>query len=185
MSSLIIAAHVKEGVALARRYNLPEEVIDFIPMHHGMTRIDFFYNKALEVAKGSEDVSKIDEIKEQDYRYTGPKPTTKETGIMMLADAIEAAVRSIEEPTPQRIEDLINGFVKRRLEEGELDDCPLTMSDLTKIKAAFLNVLVGVYHSRVKYPDAEIRRDRPTPKPPKTPAKSPKEEVQVKEATKP
>jgi membrane-associated HD superfamily phosphohydrolase len=185
MSSLIITAHVKEGVALARRFNLPEEVIDFIPMHHGMTRIDFFYNKAMEVAKDSEDETRIDEIKEQDYRYTGPKPTTKETGILMLADAIEAAVRSIEEPTPQRIEDLIDGFVKRRLEEGELDECPLTMSDLTRIKAAFLNVLIGVYHSRVKYPEAEIKRDRPPTKPPKVAAKNPKEEGPVKEMSKP
>ncbi|MGB2959235.1 MAG: HDIG domain-containing metalloprotein [Bacteroidota bacterium] len=185
MSSLIITAHVKEGIALARRYNLPEEVIDFIPMHHGMTRIDFFYNKAMEVAKDSEDETRIDEIKEQDYRYAGPKPTTKETGIMMLADAIEAAVRSIEEPTPQRIEDLIDGFVKRRLEEGELDECPLTMSDLTRIKAAFLKVLIGVYHSRVKYPEAEIKRDRPLTKPPKAAAKNPKEEGPVNEMSKP
>jgi len=185
MSSLIIAAHVKEGIALARRYNLPEEVIEFIPMHHGTTRIDFFYSKALEVAKDSEDETKIDEIKEQDYQYTGPKPSTKETGIMMLADAIEAAVRSIEEPTPQRIEDLIDDFVKRRLEEGELDECPLTMSDLTKIRAAFLNVLIGVYHSRVKYPEAEVKRDRLPGKPAKAVVKSPKEEPHVKAVGKP
>ena len=184
MSSLIIAAHVKEGIALGRRYNLPEEVIDFIPMHHGTTRIDYFYNKALEMAKSSADETKIDEIKEQDYRYTGPKPDTKETGIMMLADAIEASVRSIEEPTPQRIEDRVGGFVKRRLEEGELDECPLTMNDLTRIKAAFLKVLVGVYHSRVKYPDAEKKRDRLLAKSTKVPTKSSKEEGQTKEITK-
>lgn len=160
MSSLIIAAHVKEGIALSREYNLPEEVVDFIPMHHGTTRIDFFYNKALEMARHSEDETKIDEIKEQDYRYDGPRPNTKETGIMMLADAIEAAVRTIEEPTPQRIGDLVEELVKKRLEEGELDYCPLTMADLTAIKAAFVNVLVGFYHSRVRYPEVPKKRPR-------------------------
>jgi putative nucleotidyltransferase with HDIG domain len=162
MSSLIIAAHVKEGIALAREYHVPEEVVDFIPMHHGTTRIDFFYNKALEMARHSEDETKIDEIKEQDYRYDGPRPNTKETGIMMLADAIEAAVRTIEEPTPQRIGDLVEELVKKRLEEGELDYCPLTMADLTAIKAAFVNVLVGFYHSRVRYPEAPKKRTRRT-----------------------
>jgi hypothetical protein len=158
MSSLIIAAHVKDGMALAREYKLPEEVIEFIPMHHGTTRMDFFYSKALEVARQSDDETKIDEIKEQDYRYPGPKPQTRETGIMMLADAIEAAVRTIEEPTPQRITDLVDDVVKRRVEQGELDECPLTLQDITKVKEAFVNVLVGIYHTRVKYPDVEPRK---------------------------
>lgn len=170
MSSLIIAAHVKDGIALGREYKLPEEVIDFIPMHHGTTRIDYFYNKALKLAESSEDETKLDEINEQDYRYPGPKPQTRETGIMMLADAVEAAVRTIEEPTPQRLADAIDELVKRRLDEGELDECPLTLSDLTKVKAAFLGVLVGIYHTRVKYPEAakppRIRKPRPKPLPP-------------------
>ena len=153
MSSLIIASHVKDGIALAREYKLPEEIIEFIPMHHGTTRIDFFYTKALQLAHNSSDETKIDEIKEQDYRYPGPKPQTKETGIMMLADAIEAAVRSIEDPTPQRLEEAIDELIKKRFAEGELDECPLTLKDLTRIKAAFVGVMVGVYHSRVKYPE--------------------------------
>ena len=167
MSSLIIAAHVKEGVALAREYKLPEEVIEFIPMHHGTMRIDYFYNKAVELAQQSEDETKIDEINEQDYRYPGPRPQTKETGILMLADGVEAAVRTIDEPTPQRIDDLIGSIVRRRLESGELDECPLTMSDLTSIKAAFRNVLVGVYHPRVKYPEQERKRERPSGRTPR------------------
>ena len=97
MSSLIIAAHVKDGMALAREYGLPEEVIDFIPMHHGTTRMDYFYTKAMDLARNDPDETKIDEIKEQDYRYPGPKPSTKETGIMMLADAVEAAVRVVRQ----------------------------------------------------------------------------------------
>jgi putative nucleotidyltransferase with HDIG domain len=169
MSSLIIAAHVKEGIALAREYKLPEEVIDFIPMHHGTTRIDFFYNKALKLAESSDDETKVDEINEQDYRYPGPKPQTKETGILMLADAVEATVRTIDEPTPQRLADAIDELVKRRLDEGELDECPLTLKDLTKIKTAFLSVLVGIYHTRVRYPEPpkpRIRRPRQKPVPP-------------------
>jgi hypothetical protein len=160
MSSLIIAAHVKDGMALGKEYGLPEEVLEFIPMHHGTTRIDYFYTKAIELAGTSSDETKIDEINEQDYRYPGPRPQTKETGIMMLADAIEAAVRSIDDPTPQHLQGLIDEIFKRRFEEGELDECPLTLKDLTKIKAAFLNVLVGVYHSRVKYPETAKKRTR-------------------------
>jgi hypothetical protein len=166
MSSLIIGAHVKDGIALAREYKLPEEVVEFIPMHHGTTRMDFFYSKALELARESDDETKIDEIKEQDYRYPGPKPQTRETGIMMLADAIEAAVRTIEEPTPQRITDLVDDVVKRRVGEGELDDCPLTLQDITKVKEAFANVLVGVYHTRVKYPEVEQRKRTRRPQTP-------------------
>ena len=166
MSSLIIAAHVKDGMALGREYGLPEEVIDFIPMHHGTTRIDFFYNKALQLAQNSDDETKMDEINEEDYRYPGPKPQTKETGIMMLADAVEAAARTIEEPTPQRLSDAIDELVKRRRDEGELDECSLTLRDLTKIKSAFLTVTVGIYHTRVRYPEpprARVRKPRPVP----------------------
>ncbi|MDL1892363.1 HDIG domain-containing protein [Sphingobacteriales bacterium CHB3] len=155
MSSLIIQNHVKKGVSLAREHALPEEVIDFIPQHHGTTRIDYFYRKAIDLAENSDDETKIDEINEQDYRYPGPKPQTKETGILMLADSIEAAARTLEDPSPQKLESLIDDLFKKRFEEGELDESPLTLKDLTKIKKAFLGVLIGVYHGRVKYPDSE------------------------------
>jgi cyclic-di-AMP phosphodiesterase PgpH len=158
MSSLIIAAHVKDGMALGREYDLPEEIVDFIPQHHGTTRIDFFYNKARKLAENSEDETKIDEIKEQDYRYPGPKPQTKETGILMLADAIEATARTLDDPSPSKLEYTIDELIKKRFEEGELDECPLTLKDLTKIKSAFLNVLVGIYHSRIKYPSQEKKK---------------------------
>ncbi len=155
MSSLILQNHVKKGMTLAREYSLPEEVVDFIPQHHGTTLIDYFYRKALTLAGNSSDETKIDEINEEDYRYPGPKPQTKETGILMLADSIEAAARSLEDPSPQKLEVLIDDLIKKRFEEGELDECPLTLKDLTKIKKAFLGVLVGVYHGRVKYPEVE------------------------------
>lgn len=160
MSSLIIQNHVKKGMMLAREHNLPEEVVDFIPQHHGTTRIDYFYRKALMLADSSDDETKIDEINDQDYRYPGPKPQTKETGILMLADSIEAAARTLEDPSPQKLEVLIDDLFKKRFEEGELDECPLTLKDLTKIKKAFLGVLVGVYHGRVKYPEAEDEREQ-------------------------
>jgi len=153
MSSLIIAAHVKDGIALAREFDLPEEVIDCIPMHHGTTRMEFFYNKALKLAEGVDDTGRVEEIKEQDYRYPGPKPQTKETGILMLADAVEATARTLEDPSPPKLEAIIDEIIRKRFEEGELDECPLTLKDLTKIKAAFLSILVGIYHTRVKYPD--------------------------------
>ena len=159
MSSLIIQNHVKKGIALGREYSLPEEVVDFIPQHHGTTRIDYFYRKALKLAESSDDETKIDEINEQDYRYPGPRPQTKETGILMLADSIEAAARTLDDPSPQKLEVLIDDLIKKRFEEGELDECPLTLKDLTKIKKAFLGVLVGVYHARVKYPESEKDED--------------------------
>jgi len=155
MSSLIISAHVKDGVALAREHGLPQEVVDFIPQHHGTTLIEFFYNKALRLAEGSPDETKIDEIKDLDYRYPGPKPQTKETGILMLADAVEATARTVEDPSPQKLEVAIDEIIKKRFMDGELDECPLTLKDLTKIKTAFLNVLVGIYHARVKYPEPD------------------------------
>jgi len=158
MSSLIIAAHVKDGMALCEKYKLPQEIIDFIPMHHGTTRIEYFYNKAQELAQASGDQTKIEEINEQDYRYPGPKPQTRETGILMLADAVEATTRTLDDPSPQRLEVVISEIIRNRFDEGELDECPLTLKDLTKIKTAFLNALVGVHHARLKYPEPSRKR---------------------------
>jgi len=150
MSAKIIISHVKEGIELAKKYKLPQGVIDFIPMHHGNTLVLYFYSKAK---------SQIDEDKEnvQDYtyRYPGPKPQTKETGIVMLADTIEASTRVIESPTPKKLEDKIDEIIKKRFMEGELDECDLTLKDLTKIKKSFLKILVGIHHQRIKYPEDE------------------------------
>ncbi|MBM2839582.1 MAG: metal dependent phosphohydrolase [Bacteroidetes bacterium] len=163
MSSLIISAHVKEGMNLGEEQGLPREVIDFIPMHHGTTRIEFFYNKALELANQSDDETKLEEINDQDYRYPGPKPQTRETGILMLADAVEASTRSLDDPSPQKLEAVIDEIIRQRFGEGELDECPLTLKDLTKIKGAFLNSLVGMHHTRVKY-TTQARKRVPRPK---------------------
>lgn len=145
MSTKIIIAHVKEGIELAKKHKLPNELIDFIPMHHGTTLVSFFYDKAKSTAR--------EEISDYSYRYPGPKPQTKETGIVMLADAIEASTRVIEDPTPQKLELRIKEIIRARFMEGELDECDLTLKDLTKIKESFLKILVGIHHHRIKYPD--------------------------------
>ena len=158
MSAKIIRSHVNEGLRLAKEYGLPKLVSDFIPMHHGTTRVEYFYRMALKDAE--KNGSKVDE---SFFRYPGPKPNTKETGILMLCEAIEAAVRSIKEPDIVKIESMIDKIVKSRIEDGQLSDCPLTLDELEKIKGkidgntGMLPVLRGIYHIRVEYPD-EIKK---------------------------
>jgi putative nucleotidyltransferase with HDIG domain len=136
-------------INLAEKYRLPKEIIDFIPMHHGTNLVSYFYEKA-RTEEGD-----MDTTHDYIYRYPGPKPQTKETGIVMLADAVEAATRSIEEPTPAKLETQINEIIRARFLDGELDDCSLTLSDLIKIKQSFLKTLVGIHHHRIKYPEAD------------------------------
>lgn len=144
----LISRHVKEGIELAREYNVPQEVIDFIPMHHGTMVISFFYEKAKKLY-GDEKVT-ID-----DYRYPGPKPNTKETAIIMLADGSESAVRSIEDPDPTKVENVIDKIIKGRIDDGQLDNSPITFSDIDKIKEAFISILLGQHHRRIRYPKQE------------------------------
>lgn len=154
MSSRIIKNHVKEGIKLAKEYHLPSIVTDFIPMHHGTTRIEYFYKKALDEAGG--DKSKINDI---DFRYSGPKPNSKETGILMICESVEAAIRSLKTRTLSKIEAMVDKIIENRLKEKQLDDCPLTMKDLTKLKGdiqgkfGLLPVLKGIYHIRIEYPE--------------------------------
>jgi len=144
----LILNHVKKGIELAKEYNLPKEIIDFIPMHHGTMVIAFFYEKAKEIY-GEENVD-IDE-----YRYPGPKPNTKETALVMLADACESTVRSLTNAEPQKIENVINNLINARIDDGQLDDAPITFKDITKIKEAFQNILLGQRHKRIRYPNQE------------------------------
>lgn len=150
MSALIIASHVKEGIDLAKRYRLPKEVQDFIPMHHGTTRIEYFYHRAKAQRKEGDS-----EILESEFRYPGPKPASKETSILMLADSVEAASRSMVNPNHKRLQTLIDSIVDVRREDGQLDQTDLTFSDINTIKESLLNILMGVYHVRVKYPGDE------------------------------
>lgn len=145
MSTKIIISHVKDGIELAKKHRLPQQIIDFIPMHHGTTLVAYFYDKAKSASR--------EEVSDITYRYPGPKPQTKETGIVMLADAIEASTRTIEDPSPQKLENRIIEVIRSRFTEGELDECDLTLRDLTKIKDSFLKILVGIHHHRLKYPD--------------------------------
>ncbi len=153
MSALIIASHVKEGVELGKQYGLPEKVLDFIPQHHGTTRMSFFFDKALKQAAAKKNPK--DDVNEEDFRYPGPKPQSREAGIVMLADSVEASVRSIVEMTPQKLESVIDNMIKQRFIEGQLDECTLTLRDLTNIKEAFLKILMGIHHQRITYPEQE------------------------------
>lgn len=150
LSALIIASHVKEGLEMGRQYNLPKVVIDFIPTHHGTARIEYFYRKAIEQRSKSEP-----EVMESEFRYPGPRPFSKETGIMMLADSVEAASRSLSDPSHKRLETLIDMIFQARIDDGQLDETDLTFRDLNKIKETFMSILLGVYHVRVRYPGQE------------------------------
>ncbi len=146
LSALIITAHVKDGIRLAKEYKLPQIVADFIPMHHGRSRVEYFYQQALKQAGNPQ------EVNEDDFRYPGPRPNTKETGILMISEAVEAASRSVASPTPQRLDTLINSIIETRIKDGDLDECPLTFRDLTTIKQAITPVLIGSLHKRIEYP---------------------------------
>ncbi|HHW14517.1 MAG TPA: HDIG domain-containing protein [Firmicutes bacterium] len=150
LSTLIITSHVKDGVELAREAKLPACVIDFIQQHHGTDLVRYFFHRAQE---NSREVA----VSESDFRYQGPKPQTKEAAIVMLADTVEAAVRTLQRPTPGRVEGLVRKLIRDRLVEGQLDESDLTLKDLDRIAAAFVRVLSGMFHGRVEYPDGLAR----------------------------
>ena len=149
MSSLILNAHVKDGVELAREQKLGKKILDIIQQHHGTSLISFFYQKA----KGKENPG-VESINEKDYRYLGPKPQTKEAGIVMLADAVEAASKTLSEPTPSRIKGLVSRIINKIFTEGQLEDCELTLKDLHHMEESFDRILTGIFHQRVEYPDS-------------------------------
>jgi membrane-associated HD superfamily phosphohydrolase len=142
MSSLILESHVRDGLEVAREIGLPGEVAAFIPEHQGTTLMQYFYEKAVELDP---------EVEERDYRYPGPRPQTKETALIMLADASEAIVRSLDDHSPKKLRGALSRLFEARMSDGQLDDCGLTMADLNKVRDAFIHVLTGVFHGRVKY----------------------------------
>lgn len=148
MSCLILISHVKRGLEIAQQYGLPKEIQSFIAEHHGTNLITYFYNKAKEMSDGKE-------VNEDDFRYPGPKPQSKETGIVMLADAVEAACRSLKDPSVSRLRNMVNAIIEDRFKNGELDESPLTLRDLNQIQEAFVTILTGVFHGRIEYPDQE------------------------------
>ncbi len=146
MSRLVILNHIKEGVELAKEYKLNQRIIDFIPEHHGTSLIHYFYQKAL--AEGE-----AQDVEQEDYRYPGPKPKSKETAIVMLADSVEGATRALDEHTPQKIEDLVRKVINNKFIDGQLDECNLTLREIDAIAWTFVRVLTAMYHGRVKYPE--------------------------------
>ncbi len=146
LSTLIVTSHVKDGLELASEYKLPDVVTQFIAQHHGTDLVRFFYHRATEA---SEDSS----VEEKDFRYPGPKPQGKEVAIVSLADAVEAAVRSLTKPTPGKIEGLVRKIIKDRLNSGQLDESDLTFQDMDRIANAFVKVIMGMFHTRVEYPE--------------------------------
>ena len=148
-SGRIIADHVKRGLVIGRQHKLPEEVIDFIPEHHGTTIIHFFYDKALKTLPP-------EKINIEDFRYPGPKPRRKETAIVMLADSVEASVRSLTNPTEETIGQIIDTVIRKRLDENQFNESDLTFSDLERIKQSFIKTLVANKHKRIKYPGQKI-----------------------------
>jgi putative nucleotidyltransferase with HDIG domain len=150
MSALIIRSHVKDGVKLAHQYKVPKIIEDMIPQHHGTALIEYFYDKA---CKEAEEAGTGTVIDPSSYSYPGPKPQTKEAGILMLADGIEAATRTLSEPTLDRIQGLVQKMINKVFASGELDECELTLKDLHKIAKCFTRVLNGIYHQRIAYND--------------------------------
>lgn len=148
LSALIITSHVKDGLELGKENKLPEPIMDIVAQHHGDSLVSFFYHKAKE---------ENEDIPEEAFQYDGPRPQSKEAALVCLADSVEAAVRSMKQPTPGRIEGLVRKIIKDKLNDGQLDQCDLTFQDLDKIAMAFVRVLTGIFHSRVEYPDLPAR----------------------------
>jgi putative nucleotidyltransferase with HDIG domain len=149
MSSMILISHVKEGVELARQHKLPKLVIDIIQQHHGTSLIAYFYQKAVEQG---------DHISQDDYRYPGPKPQTRVAALVMMADAVEAASRALTDPTPARISALVERIINTIFLDGQIDECELTLKDISEIKRRFTYILTSIFHKRIAYPDAGMKR---------------------------
>jgi len=152
MSTLVIIAHVKDGADLARQHHLPRTIVDFIEQHHGTTLVEYFYRAA---AKQSEENPDSSEVDESSFRYPGPKPQTKENGVLMLADASESICRSLTDPAPSRIEHVVRDLVMKRLLDDQFDECGLTLRELHTIEESLVKSLTAVYHGRVKYPSQQ------------------------------
>jgi len=150
MSTLVIIAHVKDGADLARQHRLPQSIIDFIEQHHGTTLVEYFYRREAQRLKDDPDAGDLDETT---FRYPGPKPQSKEAGVLMLADVVESASRALVDPTPARIESLVHDLAMKRLLDGQYDECGLTLSELHTIEDSLVKSLTAVYHGRVKYPE--------------------------------
>ncbi len=161
MSRLVIMNHVKEGIELAQKYKLNPKIIDFIPQHHGTSLMHFFYQRALEEA------SDPSSVREEHFRYPGPKPQTREAAILLLADSSEGATRALEETNPQNIEETVRKVINNKFIDGQLDECNLTLKEIERIALTFVRVLSAMYHTRVKYPEKKNNHEDLNSKPTK------------------
>ncbi len=157
MSKLLIMSHVSGGAELAKKYKLNPRLIDFILQHHGTSLVYYFYRKALETLEEDQ------EIREEGFRYPGPKPNTKETAIVLLADSVEAATRALKEPTPVNIKEVVHKIINNKFIDGQLDACDLTLKDIERISAIFIRILSGIYHARITYPESQANSSEPRP----------------------
>ena len=157
LSALVIQAHVKEGIEIAKEYALPPDVTRFVSTHHGKSCIAYFYHQACE-ADGP------DHVDEDHFKYPGPRPNTKEEAIVMLADACEATVRTLKNPTPEQIEQTIRRLINKRLNDGELSEAPLTLAEIEIIAQTFLKIVQGLYHQRIEYPEQLMKDLKKEPK---------------------
>jgi membrane-associated HD superfamily phosphohydrolase len=142
--------HVKDGIELAKEYNLPTSIFPFIQQHHGTTLVEYFYHRAC--SKQEQNEQNGPAISEVQYRYPGPKPKSREIAVVMLADAVESTTRAMAEPNPARIEAVVHDLAMKRLLDGQFDECDLTMRDLERVERALVKTLAGVYHGRIAYP---------------------------------
>ncbi len=147
MSSIILSSHIKKGRLIGEDADLPDEVLNFIEEHHGTMTMTYFYNKAKEMG--------VEAPSADEFKYPGPKPQTRETAIVMLADSVEAASRTLTDPKPARVKNLVQNIINDRFQSGELEECPLTLKDLAQIRESFAKILMGVFHQRIDYPDKE------------------------------
>ncbi|MCK5579729.1 MAG: HDIG domain-containing protein [Candidatus Omnitrophica bacterium] len=158
ISRLVILNHVKEGLKLAQKNKLNPGIAEFISQHHGTSLMHYFYQKALEEAEDH------DTIKEENYRYPGPKPQTRETAIVLLADSVEAATRSVDEPNIKKIEAVVRKIINNKFIDGQLDECNLTLKEIEIIATTFTRILGAMYHTRVKYPEKKNDTESRNPK---------------------
>ncbi|HSR41131.1 MAG TPA: HDIG domain-containing protein, partial [Longimicrobiales bacterium] len=154
-SASIVREHVLEGVRLAREAGVPEVIVDFITEHHGTQQIGFFYEKAREESQEDE------ELEPEQFEYPGPRPRSRETAIVMLADSVESATRALQEPTPERTRDLVENIVDGKIEAGQLDEAPLTLEEIATLKEQLVKILSGMYHHRIDYPGTKHLTDAP------------------------
>lgn len=152
MSTLIIISHVKDGVELAREHRLPQRIVDFIEQHHGTTLVEYFYGQAM---RQQYEQGETTELNQGNFRYPGPRPQTKEAAVVMLADACESASRTLVEPTPSRIESLVHEISRKKLYDGQFDECSLTLKELRRIENSLIKTINAMFHARVKYPEQQ------------------------------